>query len=452
MVTQVQTHMLKKLPTVRGEFPLIGSLPALAHDRLALYRRWAERYDEACNFHIGPTVVTLFFKAEHVQEILIKHGSDFSKGRLMHKGMQGNGIFLSEGDFHRKQRKLMAPAFHPRHIVSYAETMTHYCEQLQQRWKDGDVIDLDKEMIAVTMSITGKTLFDADVFDETDTLSQDLATALEYTTTILTSPLRPPISWPTPYNRRIRQAGQRTAGRLLQMINERRRADKIERNDFLSILLNARDDDGQPMSDVQLMDECLTLFGAGYESSSATMSWAWYLLCQHPDIYQKVQEEVDRVLQGRTPSYADLEQLPYCLQVLKETLRIYPPITSWMREALQDLEIAGYAVPKGRTILIASYVLHHRSDYFPHPERFDPERFTREREKQLPHYAYIPFGAGPRICIGNYYALMETHLLLATLAQRVTFALLPGQKIGFDMNKTFSLRPSGKIQAIVHRR
>ncbi|MBV9690416.1 MAG: cytochrome P450 [Ktedonobacteraceae bacterium] len=260
-----------------------------------------------------------------------------------------------------------------------------------------------------------------------------------------------PLGWPTPGNRRVVQAEQLLEAHFQRMIDERR-SSTVERNDFLSLLLQARDEDGSKMSDQQAIDECLTLFAAGHETTAIALIWAWYLLCQHPDIYQKLQQEVDCVLQGRTPTYADLPRLPYCLQVFKETMRLYSPGYTVSRQALHDVEIDGYLVPKGATVLVSSYTIHRRPEYFPEPERFEPERFTPEREKRLPRHAYIPFGVGPRICIGNHFALMEGQLLLATLAQRATFTLVPGQRIKPDPEHNLALRPNGKVKVVVKKR
>jgi cytochrome P450 len=240
---------------------------------------------------------------------------------------------------------------------------------------------------------------------------------------------------------------------MQRMIDERRRSsESAELNDFLSILLRARDEEGDRMSDQQIMDECITLFGTGHETTASALSWSWYLLCQHPEVYRRLQQEVDEVLQGRTPTYADLAHLPYCLQVFKETLRMYPPGATIMREALEDLEIGGYLVPQGSLVLISPYTIHRIPEYFPDPEKFDPDRFTAEREKTLPRYAYFPFGAGPRICIGNHFAMMEGQLLLATLAQRVTFTLIPDQTIKPDPVHNLLLRPGGQVNVLVKRR
>ncbi len=454
MATQVETktETAKTFRYIRG-YPFVGNLLDFRKDRLGLLQRLA-RESDVCGMHFGPFPGILFNKPEHVQSILVEHAYDFDKGLAIHNTFRpviGDGIFSSEGDFHRHQRKLMAPPFQPRHIASYAGIMGHYGEQIQQTWADGATIDVNRHMTNVTMSIIGKALFDADVFTETDELGAAMTITTEYVSHSLSTLLPPPYSWPTPRNRRTHKAVQVLRNRIQRFIDERR-SNPAERNDFLSILLQARDEDGSPMSDEQVMAECLTLFGAGHETTATALSWTWYLLCQHPEHYQKVQQEVDRVLQGRTPTYADLAHLPYCLQVFKEAMRLYPPAYAFSRRALRDVEIDGYRVPKGRVVLIAPYTIHRREEYFPEPEKFDPERFTPEREKQLPRYAYLPFGAGPRICIGMYFAMMEGHLLLAALAQRVSFSLVPGQTIEPDPVHHLALRPIGEVKVLVKRR
>jgi cytochrome P450 len=313
------------------------------------------------------------------------------------------------------------------------------------------VVDINQQMTNLTMSIIGKALFDADVFTDADELGAAMKVTLEYASYSTSQLIVPPYSWPLARNRRTRRAVQLLRTHIQLFIDERR-AHPSERNDFLSILLQARDEDGQPMSDEQLMAECLTLFGAGHETTATALTWCWYLLCQHPAIYQRVQAEVDDVLRGRTPTFADLVRLPYCLQVFKESLRLYPPAYITSRRALHDMEIAGYHIPKNHVVILAPYLLHRRSEYFPNPEQFDPERFAPEHEKQLPRHAYLPFGAGPRVCIGNHFAMMEGHLLLATLAQRVTFALVPDQQIVIDPIHHLTLRPAGALNVTFERR
>ena len=454
MATQVKTitDIPKTFHYLHG-YPLVGNLLEFRKDRLGLIRLLA-REGDVCGLHFGPFPCIFFNKPEHVQSILVQHAYDFDKGLAVHNTFRpviGDGIFSSEGDFHRHQRKIMSPPFQPRHIVSYAEIMGYYGEQIQQTWLDHSVIDINQHMTNLTMSIIGKALFDADVFTETDELGVAMTVTLEYIAHATSVLFPPPYSWPLPRNLRTRRAVHVLRNYIQRFIDERR-SNPTERNDFLSILLQARDEDGKPMSDEQLMAECLTLFGAGHETTATSLSWTWYLLCQHPEIYQKVQEEVDSVLQGRTPTYDDLARLPYCLQVFKEAMRLYPPAYLLSRRALREVEIDGYVVPKYMVVLYAPYTLHRREEYFPEPEKFDPERFIPEREKQLPRYAFVPFGAGPRICIGMHFAMLEGHLLLATLAQRVCFSLVPGQTIVPDPVHHLTLRPAGEVKVLVKRR
>lgn len=454
MATQIKTSTARqKAFSFTGGYPFIGNIPAFNRDRLGFLRRMA-REGDVCGMRFGPFPVILFNRPEHVQSILVEHAYDFDKGIAVHNTFRpaiGDGIFSSEGEFHRRQRKIMAPPFQPRHIASYAEIIGHYGEQIQQTWADGSIININQQTTNLTMSIIGKALFDADVFSEADELGAAMSVTLEYISHNLSTLLPPPYSWPTPGHRRVHKAAAVLRQRIQRFIDERR-ASPLERNDFLSILLQARDEEGQPMSDEQVMAECLTLFGAGHETTATALTWAWYLLCQHPDIYEQVRQEVDSVLQGRTPGYTDLARLPYCLQVLKESMRLYPPAYGFSRRALKEVEIDGYLVPKNWIVLLAPYTLHRREEFFPQPETFDPTRFTPEREKLLPRYAYMPFGAGPRICIGMHFALMEGHLLLATLAQRASFTLLPNQTIKIDPVHNLTLRPAGAVNMQVKKR
>ena len=454
MTTHITTHRphQKTLRFLSGS-PLLGNLPAFTKDRLGLFQRMAHMGD-VCGIHFGPFPGILFNRPEHVQSILVKHAYAFDKGAALHRILHpviGAGIVSSEGNFHRQQRKLMAPPFQPGQVASYADSMGQYGEQIQQTWADGAVIDLNQQMSNLTMSIIGKTLFGADVFAETEELGAAMMVTFKYVSHALSTPFQFPYSWPLPRNLRMRTAVG-VLRRSIQAFIHERRAQPGKYNDFLSVLLQARDEENHPMSDEQLMTECLTLFGSGYETTAAALSWTWYLLCQHPEIYQKVQHEVDTVLQGRTPTYADLKSLPYCLQVFKEALRLYPPAYATCRRALEDVEVDGYRIPRGWAVLLVPYTLHRRADYFPEPERFDPERFTPQREKLLPRYAYVPFGAGPRICIGMHFALMEGHLLLATIAQRSSFTLLPGQATQPDVRHDLILRPGGMVHATVKKR
>ncbi len=452
--THIPMKQSKRVPRI-AELPLIGSLSEHTRDRLNLYLRIAQQCGDVGSFHFGPFRVIFFNTSENVHRIFVEHANDFDKGAAIHNAFRpvvGNGIFTSEGDFHRRQRKLMAPSFQPRHIVSYADTMVYYGERIQEGWREAETIEVSQEMTNLTMSIIGKVLFDADVFTETDELGEAMTTVLGHTSHTLSQLFPAPLNWPTKRNKNTRHAIAVLRGRIQKLIEERR-AETQERNDFLSVLLHSKDEDGSSMSDEQIIDESLTLFGAGHETTATALTWAWYLLALHPEVYKTAQEEVDNVLQGRSPMYADLAHLPYSLQVFKETMRLYPPAYAMSRAPLHDVSIDGYKVRKNRDIVFVSpYTIHRRPDYFPEPEKFDPQRFTPENEKKLPRYAYMPFGAGPRVCIGNHFAMMEGHLLLATLVQRVEFELVPNQAIVPDPLKTVTIRPRNGVHLVVHRR
>src|SRR3989440_9970878 len=301
---EINIHTPKKLRYIRG-YPLVGSLPDFTRDRLGLLQRMA-REGDVYGMHLGPFPIILFNKPEHVHSILVEHAYDFDKGLAIHNTFRpviGDGIFSSEGDFHRQQRKLMAPPFQPRHIASYAGIMGHYGEQIQQTWPDNAVIDINQQMTNLTMSIIGKALFDADVFTETDELGAAMTVAIAYIAHATSVLFPPPYSWPLPRHLRTHKAVQVLRNHIQHFIDERR-SNPTERNDFLSILLQARDDDGKPMSDEQLMAECLTLFGAGHETTATALSWTCYLLCQHPDLYQTLQKAVNSGCAGRLRTLA----------------------------------------------------------------------------------------------------------------------------------------------------
>jgi cytochrome P450 len=447
MTTSSCEKIRKTLPTIR-EWPLIGSLYSQRQDPSGFYLRVMRECGDIGLFHVGPARVILITAYELAYRVLVEQASGFDKGELVRKAYQpflGNGLLFSEGDFHQRQRKVVAPFFQPRHISAYAEMMAAYSEQLQRDWKEGECIDICRAMGLVTMNIAGKVVFDVDALPETTELSQAIATVVDFTNYTLTSLLPFPLNWPVPRSRRAKRALTTLDDCIFAMIEARQRTDCTQ-TDILSCLLTAQTEDGARMSKRQIRDEALTLFGAGQETTATALIWAWHLLTQHPAIYQKLQQEVDTALQGRTPTYADLARLPYALQVLKESLRLYPPVYIIPRAALHDMELGGYPIRRGEKLLIAVSALHRQPELYPDPEQFIPERFAPEREKQLPRLAYLPFGAGPRVCLGNHFAMMEGQIVLTTLAQRITLTL-PEQRV----QRTSTMRPQ-QIQMVVRRR
>ncbi len=388
-----------------------------------------------------------------VQEVLVAQAPAVEKAFRVIRGsplyLLGNGLLTTTNALHRRQRKLIAPSFQPRHVVAYAECMTAYAEQIQAMWGDGEAINVSHEMMRLTLWIVGKTLFDTNVLADADNVGTALTTVMRDSERRRRT-VRIPSSWPTPHNRRIEAARARLDATVYDIIAARRRSGE-DRGDMLSVLLNARDaDDGSFMTDTQVRDEAMTLFLAGHETTANALSWTWYLLARHPEIYARLRAEVDTVLGGRTPAVADLERLPYTLQVLKESMRLYPPAYILVRLVAEPMTIAGHQLPVGSMIILSPYTLHRRPDYFSRPRQFDPDRFAPEAEERLPRHAYLPFGAGPRMCVGNHFAMMEGHLLLATLAQRVTFDMVTPQRV--ETEPLITLRPRNGINMIVRRR
>ncbi len=439
------------IPRISG-LPLLGNLLELQRDRLSMLKRLVYECGEIGSFRIGRRAIVVSNKPEHAQIVLVDRADDFEKTPFLDlmRPLLGNGLLTSRNEFHRRQRKLVAPAFQYRRIAEYAAVMAEYAERSQARWVDGATIDVAEEMMRLTLWIIGKTLFDADVAAEARELGRSLTLLLKFVIAQIGAVIPIPQHWPTPRNRRVQQAIDRLDATVYRMIAERR-ASGGDCGDLLSMLLQARDeDDGGFMTDQQVRDEAMTLFLAGHETTAVALVWSWYLLTQHPQNYARMQAEIDHVLAGRAPALADLPNLPYTLQVLKEAMRMYPPAYILGRVAIRPVDLGDYQLAAGTIIDFSPYIMHRRPDIYPEPERFVPERWTPEFERSLPRHAYMPFGAGPRICIGNHFAMMEGHFLLAALAQRITFELAPGQRIAPE--PMITLRPKDGIKMIVRRR
>ena len=360
----------------------------------------------------------------------------------------GNGLVTSEGEFWRRQRRLAQPAFHRQRISSYGDIMVQYAQRTIANWQDGEQRDLSRDMTRLTLEIVVKTLFNSDVSKDADHVGQ-----------ILTSLVKPfasqaTLKWildnrlPTPGHRRYFNAVSEIDRIVFRIIAERR-ASGYDEGDLLSMLLQAQDDDGTRMSDAQLRDEVMTLFLAGHETTALALSWSWYLLASHPEAEKKFHAELDEVLGGRTPTVADMASLKYTEMIAKEAMRLYPPAYAVGREAIEETEIGGFRVPKGTQLFAFQWVTHRDARFFEDPAAFKPERWTSEKSEQLPKYAYFPFGGGPRQCIGNYFAMMEIVLLLATIGQRFRFALTD-EKV--EVLPVLSLRPKSGIKVKLHHR
>jgi cytochrome P450 len=339
---------------------------------------------------------------------------------------------------------LVQPAFHYKRIANYADVMVDYTRQMLDTWSNGETLNIAQEMMKLTMRIVGKTLFDADVSDQADSIGAAITIGIESAGERITRIIQPPDWLPTPKNRKRRHAAQVVENTIMGFINERR-ASGEDKGDLLSMLLMAVDEeDGGQMTNKQVRDEAITLFIAGHETTANALAWAVYLLAQHPEIEAKLANEIQAVLGDKPATIADLARLPYNEMVVKEAMRLYPPAWIISREAQDDIEIGGYPIQKGSILLMSMWVMHHHPKYWEDPEIFNPERFAPGWEDRVPKYAYFPFGGGPRICIGNQFAMMEAQLVLATIMQHYHMKLVPGQTITPD--PMITLRPNQGIQ------
>jgi cytochrome P450 len=472
----------------------------MGRDPLAFLTRCAREYGDFVSLQFGLRRGFLLSHPDLIEEVLVTQHRNFVKGAAVRRlRVIGNGLVSSEGELWRRQRRLMQPAFHRRRIAAYGESMVTLTERMLDGptvplgapaaarstspsaagqgpagatggWRDGEVRDVLPEMMSLTMAIVTRTLFGADVPAAAQGIGPALTEIGEHFNSRLYSLLYWLPDWvPTPANVRVGRAIRRLDAVIYALIDRGRAAAAGERNgsesdDLLSLLLHAQDEDGSRMTDRQLRDEVMTLFLAGHDTTSLALSWTWHLLSQSPQAEARLHAELAEVLGGRAPTVADLPRLPYAEHVITEALRLYPPAWALGREALADCDIGGRRVPRGAHLTISPWVLHRDPRFFDEPEVFRPERWadspaesggptedSRQRlAKRLPRFAFFPFGGGPRVCIGNAFAMMEAVLVLATIAQRFHLTALPGHPV--VPRPYVTLRPESGIKMVLHRR
>jgi cytochrome P450 len=434
--------------------PIFGSLFDLRRDPIGFFTRSSDEFGDSVHYRVSPRSHVFFFRhPDQVKEVLVTHQHSFAKGRGLEWAKQflGEGLLTSEGEFHRRQRRLSQPAFHRQRVLSYGAVMTDYAVRARERWRNGQPMDLAHEMMSLTMAVVGKTLFDADVSGEADEIGESL-TAIISLFHRFNNPLAPLIQkLPLPSNLRFRRSRERLDATIYGMIAERRTSGK-DRGDLLSMLLLATDTegDGSGMTDRQLRDEVMTIFLAGHETTANALTWTFYLLSQNPDAEARLFDEIDRVLGDRPPAVEDLADLRFTEQVFAESMRLYPPAWGLGRKAIRDQEIGGYHVPAGAYVIVSAYVTQHDERFFPDPLRFDPDRFTVDAKASRHKFAYFPFGGGARQCIGEPFAWMEGVLILATLAQRWRLRLVPGHRV--VPQPLITLRPRYGMRMVPERR
>ena len=445
-IASITSHGVGREPVRLPGNRVLGHLLDFRRDRLALFERTFRECGDMGVYRLGRTPYYFANSVELAHDVLTSKARLFDKTdrfRTFGRPLLGEGLLTAPNGLHKTQRRLIQPSFTTNAVNRSAGFASAYAERMAGMWQDGDVVDVRREMVRLVLWIVGKNLFSRDVFDEADELGGALTDAMNGLDRMARAAIPLTIEWPTPANLRYRRAIARFEQSFYRVLNERRTSGERPA-DWLTMLLDCRYDDGSPMSDRQIRDEALTLYNAGHETTATALTWTFYLLAQHPEAYAKLQEETRRVLGGRTPELADRPNLPYALQVFKEALRLYPPVYYFGRQAVEDVTVAGYHVPAGTVVIFSPYVLQRRPDYFPEPDRFIPERFAPAEEAKIPRHAWMPFGIGPRTCIGNNHALLNGHLILATLAQRVRFTA--PERLHVRTDPQLTLRPSGAIR------
>ncbi len=433
-----------EVPRLKG-LPLVGNLPQFQRRPLATLLRVAREGGDVARIDLASERFYLLSHPEHVRHVLQENPRNHVKGYDKVAVLLGNGLVMNEGSSWRRQRRLMQPAFHRRRLAGFAEVMVGETAEMLDGWEAQasaeKSLDVAMEMTLLTQRIIVKTMFGADVAEEGERIARAFGTALRGIDTRFVIPL-----WmtrlPLPANRRFERALSTIDETVHRIIRERRRGGREDGDDLLGMLMGARDEEtGEGMSDRQIRDEVTTIYLAGHETTAVTLAWAWYLLSKSPDVARGVREEVRRVLGDRTPGIEDLKDLTYTRAVVDETLRLYP--AAWMisRKAVGEDEIGGYRIPAGQVLFLSPYVTHRREDLWPNPEGFDPHRFFSGDGDDRPRFAYFPFGGGPRICIGNSFALMEATLVVATVMQRCRLDLVPGQTVEPTPKGTLRPRP-----------
>lgn len=411
----------------------------------------AREYGPLASFRIGPRRVFLASGPDLIEQVLVTDAKHYIKhfGARAFKPVLGNGLVTSEGAFWHRQRKLIQPAFLKIRVQSYAQIMAELTDQMLDSWSPGKSVQIDNEFEALTSKIALKTLFDLEDSGDRQRFSGTLKLAFELMDVRLRRIFKLPLWVPTPANLRL-QGAVGELDRTVEGFIASGRSRRDIGDDLLSRLLVAQHEDGTRMSDLQLRDEAMTLYLAGHETTALTLAWSWYLLSQNPNVENKLVSEWQHVLTGATPAADQLHRLPYTAAVIAESMRLYPPVYVIGREATDDLELGGYRVKRGYTVLMSQWVNHRDPRYFPEPEEFRPERWENGLAKRIPKFAYYPFGGGQRLCVGSSFALMEAAIILAAVGQRYRFTLDPDAVIGIKPQIT--LLPANGIPATLERR
>jgi cytochrome P450 len=439
------------LPSLPG-VPWLGSLPDLQKNPLHVMARATLDYAPAVRLPLPIVESLVVSDPALVEHILVTHSRNYVKqtrGYDMLRKVLGNGLVTSEGEFWKRQRRIAQPAFHRERLVGFGDTMTRAATELVDGWTPGVPFDAAEAFMRVTLRLVGETLLSSDVTSEASAVGRAITVALEHLIHRTLHPFGLPEWVPTPRNVRFHRALKALDDVVLGLIAERRRGGGPT-GDLLAMLMEAKDPEtGEGMSDAQLRDEVMTIFLAGHETTANALAWTVVLLGRAPEVERRVVDELQAVLGGRAPTMADVPKLPYLGMVLKESMRLYPPVWTLARRVVEAETVRGVTFEKDALVFLCTYALHRHPGFWSDPEAFDPSRWAPGAPPP-PKGAYLPFSTGQRKCIGDTFATVEATLILATVLSRVHLALVPGQT--FEPEPVITLRPKGGVQVVATRR
>lgn len=435
-----------------ASFSPLGHLNEFRKDPLQFLTDLYHNYETIVSFRLAHRKIHLLLEPDLIKEVLVTKQNSFHKSRPFQemKTLLGEGLLTSEDEFHMRQRRLIQPSFTKQHVQSYAEKMTMITEECISSWIDEEERLISRDMMELTLAIIAKTMFSMDMKQGHEKVGKHLDIIMNIATKRIRSVLKSPLALKTPQNKSLTEAIKKIDEVLFEIIEKRSNLDT--QNDLLEVLMRARDEESnEVMSHQQLRDEAMTIFLAGHETTANSLSWCLFLISQHPDKAKLLYEEVDRVLGKRQANYDSMKDLIYTQQIIWESIRLYPPAWLISRKAIDDVMIGNYKIHKGETVMMSSYIMHRSEKYFSKAVEFIPERFINGKVQGVPDFVYFPFGGGPRVCIGNHFAIMEATLVLATLIKHYTFELVSDHH-QVEAEPLITLRPKNGLRMIVKKR
>ena len=438
-----------QVPGPRGH-RLVGSLLEVRRDRVSFVTHATREYGDLICFRMGPKRLYLVNHPDHARHVLCDNVANYRKGLGLNEArpLLGEGLLTIDGELWTGQRRLLQAAFNNKRMDEFSELMVTAARSTAERWQEharpGQVLDIAQEMVGLTIKILGLTLFRIDLSERAEDISRDLTVLTRWAMTRMTSLWKMPLRVPTPANRRARAALSRLESLVEQMMQQHQQGS----DGLLSLLADPNAETGTERK--KLRDEVMTLLLAGHETTAATLAWTWYLIAQHPEVERQLHDEVDQVLGGRRPTLSDLPRLVYTKMIVSETLRLYPPVWLLPRKAINADRLGPHSIPANSDVLVSVYTIHRHSRFWNDAERFDPQRFASDNGSERDSCAYLPFGAGPRTCLGSRFGLMEVMLIVATMAQQFRLRLAGNQEV--EPEASLTLHPRRGLPMSLQRR